>query len=69
MRQQEKDIVVSFIGYTVFWAGVMASYLSGFVKPNLINLAVSAGFLFGFLKRLELRLDDYVESLLHGSSA
>jgi len=69
MRRQEKDIAVSFIAYTIFWAGVMGSYLSGFVKPNLVNLAVSAGFLFGFLKRFELRLDDYVESLLHGSSA
>jgi len=65
LREEEKDIVRSFISYTVFWAGVMAAYLSGFVKPNLLNLTFATGFLLGFLKIMEKRADDLLESLIH----
>jgi len=69
VREEEKNIVRSFTAYTVFWIVVMTGYLSGFVKPNFLNLTFTTGFLLGFLKVMDSRADDYLQSLLHGSGA
>jgi len=64
----EKAILRSFILYTIFWAAVMFCYLSGMLQPTFIRLMFSTGFLLGFMKRLDLRMDEYVESLVHGNA-
>jgi len=55
--------------YTVFWATVMFCYLSGMLEPSMIRLIFSTGFLLAFMKNLDRAMEEYVESLLHGSSA
>jgi len=65
----EKAILRSFIMYTVFWATVMFCYLSGMLEPSMIRLIFSTGFLLAFMKNLDRAMEEYVESLLHGSSA
>jgi len=65
----EKAILRSFILYTIFWAAVMFCYLSGMLQPTFIRLMFSTGFLLGFLKNLDRAMEEYVDAILHGSSA
>jgi len=65
----EKAILRSFILYTIFWAAVMFCYLSRMLQPTFIRLIFSTGFLLAFMKNLDRAMEDYVDALLHGSSA
>jgi len=69
LLQIEKALLRSFILYTIFWAAVMFCYLSGWLQPTFIRLMFSTGFLLGFMKNLDRAMDEYVDALLHGSSA
>jgi len=69
LLQIEKAILRSFILYTGFWVAVMFCYLSGMLQPTFIRLMFSTGFLLGFLKNLDRAMEEYVDAILHGSSA
>jgi len=47
----------------------MFCYLSGMLQPTFIRLIFSTGFLLGFMKNLDRAIEEYVEAILHGSSA